>query len=75
MDGLDQDDPATVKSRRCGAAAPYRKLKTREGRPCPSFEEAASHARGPLGTKVTAYFRSPIPPHSGFRQSARGGLG
>jgi hypothetical protein len=24
IDGLDQDDPATVKSRRCEAAAPYR---------------------------------------------------
>jgi hypothetical protein len=66
MDGLDQDDPATVKSRRCGAAAPYRKLKTREGRPCPSFEEAASSICDP---------RSPIPPHSGLRQPARGGLG
>jgi hypothetical protein len=35
MDGLEQDAPATVKSRRCGAASPYRELKTRAGRPCP----------------------------------------
>jgi hypothetical protein len=59
IDRLDQDDPATVKSRRCEAAAPYRKLKTRAGRPCPSFEEAA-------------FFRSSIHNPPSFRVSTIG---
>ena len=66
MDGLEQDAPATVKSRRCGAASPYRKLKTRAGRPCPSFEEAASHARGPLGKRSLTIFDPQSPLIQGF---------
>ena len=54
MDGLEQDAPATVKSRRGGAASHYRELKTRAGRPCPFFEEAASSI---------CDSRSPIPLH------------
>jgi len=48
IDGLDQE------SRRCGAASHYRELKTRAGRPCPFFEEAASSI---------CDSRSPIPLH------------
>jgi hypothetical protein len=40
MDGLDQDDPATV--------------KMWTGRLCSTLEELTIYSRGPLGTKVPA---------------------
>jgi hypothetical protein len=41
IDGLDQDDPATVKSQRCEAASPYRQ-KRQDFKKQDSREEAGS---------------------------------